>query len=66
MGGMGKRSLPVFVSPDWSGYILRSLQAAVGFEPTNHGFAIRSLSPLGHAADDDTPGLAGALRARNR
>ena len=26
-------------------------QAAVGFEPTNHGFAIRSLSPLVHAAD---------------
>ena len=25
-------------------------KAAVGFEPTNRGFAIRSLSPLGHAA----------------
>lgn len=25
-------------------------EAVVGFEPTNHGFAIRSLSPLGHTA----------------
>ena len=28
-----------------------SPQAAVGFEPTNNGFAIRPLSPLGYAAD---------------
>jgi integrase len=27
-----------------------SEEAAVGFEPTNRGFAIRSLGPLGHAA----------------
>lgn len=27
-----------------------SFKAEVGFEPTNHGFAIRSLSPLGHSA----------------
>lgn len=26
------------------------IQATVGFEPTNYGFAIRSLSPLGHVA----------------
>ena len=25
-------------------------KAAVGFEPTNNGFAIRRLNPLGHAA----------------
>ena len=25
-------------------------KAEVGFEPTNHGFAIRSLSPLGYSA----------------
>ena len=30
------------------------LKAEVGFEPTNHGFAIRSLSPLGHSAIDWT------------
>ena len=29
----------------------RWAKAAVGFEPTNHGFAIRSLRPLGYAAD---------------
>jgi len=28
-----------------------SSQAAVGFEPTNNGFAIRPLGPLGYAAD---------------
>ena len=28
-------------------------QAAVGFEPTNNGFANRRLSPLGHAAKID-------------
>ena len=28
-----------------------SQQAAVGFEPTNNGFAIRRLDPLGYAAD---------------
>jgi hypothetical protein len=38
------------------GYILdgpiqQPRQAAVGFEPTNNGFANRRLSPLGYAAD---------------
>ena len=28
----------------------KGLQAAMGFEPMNDGFAIRSLSPLGYAA----------------
>ena len=28
----------------------RRLKAEVGFEPTNHGFAIRSLRPLGYSA----------------
>ncbi len=28
-------------------------KAVVGFEPTNHGFAIRSLSPLGYTAVDE-------------
>ena len=27
-------------------------KVAVGFEPTNRGFAIRSLRPLGHATDE--------------
>ena len=31
-------------------------KAEVGFEPTNDGFAIRSLSPLGHSARDDPRG----------
>ena len=26
-------------------------KAEVGFEPTNHGFAIRSLRPLGYSAE---------------
>ena len=30
----------------------RCLKAEVGFEPTNHGFAIRSLRPLGYSAKD--------------
>jgi hypothetical protein len=29
-------------------------EVAVGFEPTNHGFAIRSLRPLGYATDAGT------------
>lgn len=29
----------------------KTAQAAVGFEPTNNGFAIRPLGPLGYAAD---------------
>ncbi len=29
----------------------RRLKAEVGFEPTNHGFAIRSLRPLGYSAN---------------
>ena len=35
-----------------------SLKAEVGFEPTNHGFAIRSLSPLGYSAVDSAGYLA--------
>ena len=35
-----------------------SLKAEVGFEPTNHGFAIRSLSPLGYSAVDRAGYLA--------
>ena len=27
------------------------MKAEVGFEPTNDGFAIRSLRPLGHSAE---------------
>ena len=47
-------------------------KAEVGFEPTNHGFAIRSLSPLGYSAEseEDTrhPGRrrGQALRGRAR
>ena len=33
------------------GSIQQPRQAAVGFEPTNNGFANRRLSPLGYAAD---------------
>ncbi len=29
---------------------VKKLKAAVGFEPTSHGFANQCLSPLGHAA----------------
>ncbi len=29
----------------------RAAQAEVGFEPTNNGFAIRPLSPLGYSAE---------------
>jgi hypothetical protein len=32
------------------GGFLGEKQAAVGFEPTNNGFANRRLSPLGYAA----------------
>ncbi len=31
-------------------------KAEVGFEPTNHGFAIRSLSPLGYSAKRQVAG----------
>jgi hypothetical protein len=39
---------PAFV---FDGPIQQARQAAVGFEPTNNGFANRRLSPLGYAAD---------------
>ena|SRR5688572_16843016 len=32
------------------GMMRKEGKAAMGFEPMNHGFAIRSLGPLGHAA----------------
>ena len=34
----------------------KSLEAAVGFEPTNNGFANRRLRPLGYAAISKRPG----------
>ncbi len=37
--------------PNWLSAIITVFQqAAVGFEPTNNGFAIRPLNPLGYAA----------------
>jgi hypothetical protein len=30
------------------------VQAAMGFEPMNNGFAIRPLGPLGYAADESS------------
>ena len=36
------------------GFNRSSLEAAVGFEPTNNGFANRSLKPLGYDANNYT------------
>ncbi len=48
--------------------IVRALaKAEVGFEPTNHGFAIRSLSPLGYSAKDRAGYyLAGSIATLNQ
>jgi hypothetical protein len=37
-------------------------QVAVGFEPTKNGFAIRSLSPLGHATTFALPSNEFAMK----
>lgn len=41
-------------------------KAGVGFEPTNHGFAIRSLSPLGHPAGGWATLFAGVMAFKDR
>ena len=40
----------------------RDWKAEVGFEPTNDGFAIRSLSPLGYSAESEKDTRQPSLR----
>jgi len=45
---------------------VKNEKAEVGFEPTNNGFAIRPLSPLGYSATVQSKGFRGVLTVRCR